>query len=167
MFWMFQCSSAAGRQCKHSWTIVFSFSFPLQPGTKQFPDKLYVFSKGTRNYKVTGTNLMLHTILRENDSMGHTLTVNGNEEPGKQTQKHLKRIVQVGTQRTLQVAASSWSFSFQLLQFTHSLNYCLKNWKEVLIILNSLSMLNEQKKKKETALRCNNFEWANQVPDSY
>ena len=48
---------------------------------------------------------MLHTILRENDSMGHTLTVNGNEEPGKQTQKHLKRIVQVGTQRTLQAAA--------------------------------------------------------------
>jgi len=51
---------------------VFSFSFPLQPGTKQFPDKLYVFSKGTRNYNVTGTNLMLHTILRENDSMGHS-----------------------------------------------------------------------------------------------
>ena len=35
--------------------------------------------------------------------MGHTLTVNRNEE--KQAQKHLKRIVQVGTQRTLQAAA--------------------------------------------------------------
>jgi hypothetical protein len=28
-----------------SCAIVFSFSFPLQPGMKQFPDKLYVFSQ--------------------------------------------------------------------------------------------------------------------------
>jgi hypothetical protein len=32
--------------------------------------------------------------------MGLTLTVNRNEEQGKQTPKHQKRIVQIGTQHT-------------------------------------------------------------------
>jgi hypothetical protein len=65
------------------------------------------------------------------DSMGITLSTGTNNQESKCKTPETNNT----NWNTTHAAASSWSSSFQLLQFTHSLNYCLKKMKEVLIIL--------------------------------
>lgn len=98
--------------------------------------------------------MLTTTTMLSSDSMGITLSTGTNNQESKCKTPETNNT----NWNTTHAAASSWSSSFQLLQFTHSLNYCLKKNERGVDHLNSLSMINKQTKKRAV---CNNFEWVN------